>query len=143
MKMKEALAKLEQDLQKYPYEVNLCFSGSVVPFSNILEKKFTDVFAAEEYAEVCWKHNSLTFKYVEVIRRKDQMSMLRFDAVNPNGYSEYDEVVAIKNFKENYEIWFNRPCKLSADEILQRIEEERCPWESRPEDVSEWMGIYE
>ena len=141
MKMKEALAKLEQDLQKYPYEVNLCFSGSVVPFSNILEKKFTDVFAAEEYAEVCWKHNSLTFKYVEVIRRRDQMSMLCFDAVNPNGYSKHWEMVIIKDYKENYKVWFDRPCKLSDEEILRRLNEEYCPWDARPKDISEWMGI--
>lgn len=141
MEMKEALAKLEQDLHEYPYEVTLCFSCSDATFSNVLEKKFKDVFAAEEYAEACWKRNPLTFKYVEVIRRQNQMSMLYFDAVNPNGYSQYDEFVAIESYKENYEIWFDRPCKLSDEEILTRLNEEYCPWEPRPLDVAEWMGI--
>lgn len=143
MKMKEVLAKLEQDLQKYPYEVTLCFSCSDVTFSNTLEKKFADVFAAEDYAEACWKRNPLTFKYVEVTRRKDQMSMLYFDAVNSNGYSKYDELVAIESYKENYEIWYDRSCGLSNKEILQRLSEEYCPWEPCPEDLAEWMGIYE
>lgn len=143
MKMKEALAKLEADLQKYPYEVTLCFSCSDVTFSDALEKKFANVFAAMEYAEACWKRNPLTFKYVEVIRRKDQMSMLYFDAVNRNGYSKHDELVAIENYKENYEIWFDRPCKLSGEEILTRLNEEYCPWEPCPEDLAEWMDIDE
>ena len=143
MKMKEAIAKLEADLQKYPYEVTLCFSCSDATFSNTLEKKFSDVFTAEEYAEACWKRNPLTFKYVEVIRRADQMSMLYFDVVNPNGYSEHDEFVAIENYKENYESWYDCPCRLSNEEILRRLSEEYCPWEPCPEDLAEWMGIYE
>ena len=141
MKMKEAIAKLEADLQRYPYEVVLCFSCSDVTFSNTLEKKFADVFAAEEYAEACWKRNPLTFKYVEVIRRQDQMSMLYFDAVNRNGYSKHDELIAIENYKDNYEVWFDRSCRLSDEEILQRINTECCPWEPCAEDISEWMGI--
>lgn len=136
MKMKEAIAKLEQDLQKYPYEVSLCFSSDVT-LSHIFGKKFADVFAAEEYAEACWKRNPLTFKYIEVIRRADQMSMLYFDAVNPNGYSEYEKVVTIDNYKENYEIWFDCPCELSNEEIWQRLNEECCLWDARPEDISE------
>lgn len=142
MKMKEALTKLEQDLQRYPYEVNLCFSCSDVTFSNVLEKKFVGCFEAMGYAEVCWKRNPLTFKYVEVVRRKDQMSMLYFDAVNPNGYSKYDELNAIETYKENYEVWYDRKCNLSDEEILQRVYEDNYPWECRPEDVAEWMGIY-
>ena len=140
MKMKEAIAKLEADLQKYPYEVTLCFAGTLYR-SECLYKKFTNVFAAEEYAEVCWKHNPLTFKYVEVIRRQDQMSMLYFDAVNPDGYSKQWEMGMIENYKENYEVWFNRPCRLSDEEILQRLNKGYCPWDARPEDISEWMGI--
>lgn len=149
MKMKEALAKLEQDLQRYPYEVTFCFKGSNDPYlpsflsklPYTIEKKFADVFEAEEYAEACWKRNPLTFEYVEVIRRHDQMSMLYFDAVNPNGYSKHFEMVIIENYKENYEIWFNRPCRLSNEEILQRSNEERCSWNSRPRDISEWTEI--
>ena len=94
-------------------------------------------------SEACWKHNPFTFKYVEVIRRADQMSMLYFDAINRNGYSKHDEFVAIENYKENYEIWYDRPCILSDEEILQRLSEEYCPWELCPEDLDEWMGIYE
>lgn len=143
MKLKEFIAKLEVDLQKYPYEVNLCFSCSDATFANILEKKFTDVFVAEEYAKACWKRNPLTFKYIEVIRRHDQMSMLYFDAVNPNGYSEYGNMLAIEDFKHNYEIWYNRKCMMSDKLILECIERELCPWDSCAEDVSELMGIYE
>ena len=149
MKMKEAIAKLEADLQKYPYKVTFCFKGSNDPYlpsflSNLpytIEKKFADVSEAEEYAEACWKRNPLTFKYVEVIRRQDQMSMLYFDAVNPHGYSKHWEMVMIENYKENYEVWYDRPCRLSNEEILQRLNEECCPWEARLVDVSEWMGI--
>lgn len=151
MKMKEVIAKLEADLQRYPYEVTFCYKGcddpylpkfcSSAPYS--IEKKFADVFEAMDYAEACWKRNPLTFKYIEVIRRQDQMSILYFDAVNRNGYSKYDELVAIESYKENYEVWFNRPCRLSDEEILQRLSEEYCPWEPCPEDVAEWMGIYE
>ena len=141
MKMKEAIAKLEADLQRYPYEVTLCFSCSDVTLANVLYKKFADRFAAEEYAEACWKRNPLTFKYVEVIRRQDQMSTLYFDAVNPHGYSKHWEMVMIENYKENYEVWYDRPCRLSNEEILQRLNEEYCPWDARLVDVSEWMGI--
>lgn len=142
MKMKEFLTKLNADLQKYPYEVTLCFRCHGTAFANVY-KKFADVFAAMDYAELCWKRNKLTFKYVEVTRRQDQMSMLYFDAVNPNGYSKYDELVAIQNYKENYEIWFGCSCELSNEEILQRLIEEHCPWEPIPQDISEWMGIDE
>ena len=144
------MSKLEQDLQRYPFEVTLCYKKCSVPdylFYDVapytIEKKFANIFNALDYAEVCWKRNSLVFQYVEVVRRQDQMSMLYFDVVNPDGYSKHDELVTFENFKENYEVWFQCPCEMSDEEILQRVNEECCPWDMCLKDLSEWEGFYD